>query len=688
MNLNFAFSPELPIWLIAVIAVFSGVLVLAGIWQGLRGAWVRALAWGLVVLAMLNPAALFEEREALKSVVAIVTDQSGSQKLDGRTEMTEAIRRALVERFGRLDQFELREVAASDQISVSTDVSTALFRTLRTALQDVPPDRVAGAVLITDGQVHDIPETLESIGINAPVHALVSGREDERDRRIVIGAAPRFGVVGESFEIEFTVVQTGFGNSGTPLAVAIYADGELLSVEAVAPNSPASFVSEIPHGGKNIVELRVETDSREITDVNNRAFVTINGIRENLRVLLVSGEPHAGERTWRNLLKSDPSVDLVHFTILRPPEKQDGTPINQLSLIAFPTRELFVQKIDEFDLIIFDRYRRRGVLPLLYFENIAEYVRNGGALLIAAGPELGETGSIAGPLMDVMPAMPDGTKYEARFKPQISDEGLKHPVTRNLDGWQADGPKWGDWFRVVGSEDVKGNVVMSGRNDAPLLVLNRSGEGRVALFLSDHPWLWARGFDGGGPHVQLLRRAAHWLMKEPELDEERLTATSNGKKVVVERQSLGDDPGEVTLSGPDGKEYKVPLVAVEAGLWRGEVEVESFGLYSARQDEFTALSNVGPPNPREYGDVVSTTSLLEPVLEAANGSARRASTSDMPRIVPIRVGAHASGQGWIGFENTRSSLLKGVSRIPLFSGLLGLALLLSIVAAMWAREGR
>lgn len=688
MNLNFAFSPELPMWLIIAIASISGVLVLAGLLQGLRGSVVRLFAWALVVLALFNPAALFEEREALKSIVAVVIDQSGSQKLDGRLEMTEEIRASLVERFGRLDQFEVREITASDQISASTDVSTALFRTLRTALQDVPPDRVAGAVLITDGQVHDIPDTLGAIGMNAPVHALITGSDDERDRRVLIIAAPRFGVVGESFEIDFTIVQSGFGNDSTPLAVSIHADGELLSVEAIIPNAPASFVSEIPHGGKNIIELRVEADSREITDVNNRAFVTINGIRENLRVLLVSGEPHAGERTWRNLLKSDPSVDLVHFTILRPPEKQDGTPINQLSLIAFPTRELFVQKIDEFDLIIFDRYRRRGVLPLLYFENIASYVRDGGALLIAAGPELGEIGSIAGPLADIMPAMPDGNRTEARFKPMISEDGEKHPVTRKLDGWREDVPQWGDWFRVIGSQDIKGNVVMSGADDSPLLVLDRADEGRVALFLSDHPWLWSRGFDGGGPHVQLLRRAAHWLMKEPELDEERLTATSNGRKVVVERQSLGDDPGQATLVGPEGKEYTITLNPADAGLWRGEIEVESFGLYAANHDDLTALTHVGPANPREYGDVISTAGKLGPVLEAAKGSARRASGDDVPRIVPIRVGANASGQGWIGLENTKSSLLRGVNRVSLFSGLLGLALLLSIVSAMWMREGR
>jgi hypothetical protein len=687
MDINFAFTPQLPLWLSIAISVLITVLVLIGILRSVRGAWVRAVAAALLVLALFNPAMLFEEREPLKSVIAVVVDKSGSQKLAGRDAMTESVRAEIVNRFGELEDFDVRIVDSGDLVSQSSDVSTALFRTLKTAFQDVASDRIAGALLITDGQVHDIPPTLESIGFQAPVHALVTGTEDERDRRAVIESAPRFGVVGEPFAIDYRIVTSGYDNSDEILNVTIFADGEPIRTEAIQANQPAKFLSEIPHGGKNIIEIRVDSTEDEITDINNRAFVTINGIRENLRVLLISGEPHAGERTWRNLLKSDPAVDLVHFTILRPPEKQDGTPINQLSLIAFPTRELFVQKIDEFDLIIFDRYRRRGVLPLLYFENIARYVRDGGALLIAAGPELGDSGSIASPLVDVMPAMPDGTRQEEPFKPLVSELGLKHPVTRNLDGWQKEDPKWGRWFRLVGSTQVTGNVVMTGKDDSPLLVLERAGEGRVALFLSDHAWLWARGFEGGGPHVQLLRRAAHWLMKEPELDEERLNASSDAKKVVIERQTLGDKPEPALLSGPGLGGRPVEFEQVDEGLWRGETEVDEFGLYTAVNGDLRALTHVGPPNPREFGEVVSTTELLRPVLEASRGSVRR-TESGLPRIVSVRSGATASGPNWIGFDNTGASLLKGVSRLPLFSGLLGLALLIVALSGMWAREGR
>ena len=198
---------------------------------------------------------------------------------------------------------------------------------------------------------------------------------------------------------------------------------------------------KIEHGGPNVVELEVEALPDELTAINNKAVLTIEGVRDKLKVLLVSGEPHAGERTWRNLLKSDANVDLVHFTILRPPEKQDGTPINELSLIAFPTADLFGRKIKEFDLIVFDRYSNQSVLPLIYFDNIVRYVREGGALMLAAGPDFARPeGLYYSPLGRIAPARPDGSLTEHAFRAAITEDGAKHPVTRGLPGADQDRP--------------------------------------------------------------------------------------------------------------------------------------------------------------------------------------------------------------------------------------------------------
>ena len=690
MNWTLSFAPSLSLPIILVVAGIAAIFVGFGLYQGLRGAWLRAATFIALVAALFNPVVMVEERDPLKSVIVMVVDESDSQKLSNRAKQTDDAVKSLSSTLNKFDRFEIRKIIARSNASADEDATTALFAALKSALQDVPPEQVAGAVFITDGRVHDIPKSIKSLGFDAPVHALITGSKDDRDRRLVIEKAPRFGIVGEPQELVFQVEDHNLPESDLA-DVRVLIDGEFYSTERVRTGRSVSLIFDVPHGGKTIIELNVENAGNEITLVNNRAFAVLEGIRENLRVLLVSGEPHAGERTWRNLLKSDASVDLVHFTILRPPEKQDGTPINQLSLIAFPTRELFIEKIDEFDLIIFDRYRRRGVLPVLYFDNIARYVEDGGAILVASGPEYADNTSIyQTPLSPVLPAVPDGSVSETPFHATISDAGKKHPVTRNLPGNEVSPPQWSRWFRQINSAQTRGDVIMSGANGQPLLVLDRPGEGRIAMLLSDHVWLWARGFEGGGPHVQLLRRLSHWLMKEPELDEEALRATAKSNTLHITRQTMSDEAGTVTVITPTGAQMEVPLKSTGDGQWEAEVEFKELGLYQIANGELRALAHMGPTNPREYAKVTSTTNTLQPLVADAGGLVKRVDTSAiaLPRIVPMRPGSRRSGRDWMGFHTTNASVLLGITQVPLFGGLLGLALLLGLLAAMWTREGR
>ena len=448
------------------------------------------------MLALANPSITREDREPLTSVAVVVIDKSPSQDFGDRQQQTEAARAALAERLGRMPGVEVRFVEAG-QADGETD-GTRLFTALSSALSDVPHDRVAGAIFITDGRVHDVPGEAAALGFAAPVHGLITGHKNERDRRVVLVTTPRFGIVGQTQTITFRVEDQGA--PAMPAQVTVRRDGETIENRNVRAGASVSVNVPIPHAGPNIVEIEASPLDGELTEVNNRAVVSIDGVRDKLRVLLVSGEPHAGERTWRNLLKSDASVDLVHFTILRPPEKQDGTPINELSLIAFPTRELFQQKINEFQLIIFDRYARQGVLPIIYFDNIARYVRAGGAVLVAAGPDYASQTSIwRTPLDVILPAEPSGRMTDGAFRAQLTDLGKRHPVTRGLEGADQDPPHWSRWFRLVDTRATKGTAVMHGPDNKPLLLLSREGEGRVALLLSDHIWLWARGYEGGGP---------------------------------------------------------------------------------------------------------------------------------------------------------------------------------------------
>src|SRR6266581_309990 len=688
MQYGIAFTPLVPslvLWIaVASIALIAGLLLLGRA----RGAAVRVTALALILMALANPSFTREDREPLSSVAAVVIDKSPSQNFGERNRETAKAQEALVDSLKKIKGLEVRVVEAG-QADGETD-GTRLFGALSSVLSDVPVDRVAGAFLITDGRVHDIPANAAALGFQAPVHALITGRKDERDRRIAISAAPRFGIVGQAQTITYRLDDQGV--SGDRAKIVVRRDGEVINERTVQSGQTVNVEIDIKHAGPNIVEIEASPLDNELTQVNNRAVVAIDGVRDKLRVLLVSGEPHSGERTWRNLLKSDASVDLVHFTILRPPEKQDGTPINELSLIAFPTRELFQQRINDFQLIIFDRYARQGVLPLIYFDNIARYVREGGAVLVAAGPDYATPGSIwRTPLDVILPAEPSGETTDRPFHARLSEQGKRHPVTRDLDGANSDPPHWSRWFRLVDTRNPNGTVVMHGPDDKPLLVLSRQGEGRVALLLSDHIWLWARGYEGGGPHLDLLRRLSHWLMKQPDLEEEALRLSSHGRELTIERQTMADSVDPVIVTSPSGQTRTVTLGASEPGVWRADVPAGELGLWRASDGKLTALTNIGPANPREFAEVTSTTDVLGPLTAATGGDARRvadASGVTVPRVLPVRSSETFKGEDWIGLKMRDASVVRGIGVLPVFAGVLGLLLLLSSVAATWLREGR
>ncbi|MCF2525507.1 hypothetical protein [Bradyrhizobium sp. G127] len=687
MQYGIAFAPLVPtlvLWLgLAAIIVIAAVLLFARA----RGAAVRVAALALILLALANPSFTREEREPLSSVAAVVIDKSPSQNFGERTRETNEARDALVARLKDIKGLEVRVVEAG-QADGETD-GTKLFSAVTSALSDVPTDRVAGAFLITDGRVHDIPANAGAIGFNAPVHALITGRSNERDRRIAIVAAPRFGIVGQNQTITYRLDDQGVTNESA--RVTVRRDGDVLSERAVRSGEQVSVTLDIPHAGPNIIEIEASKLDGELTPVNNRAVVSIDGVRDKLRVLLVSGEPHSGERTWRNLLKSDASVDLVHFTILRPPEKQDGTPINELSLIAFPTRELFQQKIHEFQLIIFDRYARQGVLPISYFDNITRYVRAGGAVLVSAGPDYASPTSIwRTPLDAILPAEPTGVSEKA-FTARLSDLGKRHPVTRGLEGANSEPPHWSRFFRLVDTRNPTNPPIMEGADGKPLLLLSRQGEGRVALLLSDHIWLWARGYEGGGPHLDLLRRMSHWLMKQPDLDEEALRLKVEGHDLVVTRQTMADTVQPVTITSPSGTTRQVTLTASEPGEWRASTGADELGLWQATDGDLKALINVGPINPKEFAEVTSTTEALRPLLQTTGGDVRRVADGgsiDLPRVLPVRASTVFRGEGWLGVKMRDASVVRGIGVLPIFAGLIGLLLLLGAFASTWLREGR
>ncbi len=707
MSWSIDFAPVLPapvFWGAVAIAV---LLVIYLFMRRSRGAALRALALAALIAALANPTLREEQRESLKNEAIVVVDESASQTLGDRKAQTAAVKTALEEKLKKIPNLTVKWVPAS-RPGDTTAPGTHLFADLNKALADTPPDRLAGVIMLTDGEVHDVPASAAALGFDAPVHALLTGAPDEFDRRIQILKAPRYGIVGQSRDIEVVVRETG-KNSGTsePVTLNVRREGRPDEHITTAIGRPVTVEMPFPHAGQNILEVELDTAPGELTPANNRAVIAAEGVRENLRVLLVSGEPHAGERTWRNLLKSDAAVDLVHFTILRPPEKHDGTPINQLSLIAFPTRELFSEKINDFDLIIFDRYQHRGLLQLAYYDNIARYVEDhGGALLVAAGDDYaGDFSLFRTPLSPVLPAVPTGRVLSEPFKATLTEDGRKHPVTDELSGagTATTPPTWGRWFRQVEVRPEHGRVLMDGAEGEPLLILDHKGKGRVALLTSDQAWLWARGYDGGGPHSDLLRRLSHWLMKEPDLEEERLIATAKGLHLTLERRSMGDTVGPVTLSGPGGETSQVTLQKAGDGVWRGSVDVKIPGLYKAQtkadSGELTAVAHAGIDDPIEMSEVTATDAKLQPITDATGGgifwtsssaaaTRKNPSAVDVPRISMLANAKVLAGSGWLGLKDREAYVTRGVKLTPMFTGFTALSALLLLIALAWWREGR
>ena len=666
-------APLVPLWILAVAAPAVAGLV----WRGRRrGMWLRLVPAAALLLGLANPRLASEQGAPLNDVAVILVDDSPSMAVGDRSRQRDETLARLTDRLKGLANLEVRVERLRPP--AGRDEGTRLFSMLDRVVADIPRSRLAGVVMITDGQVHDVPDKPD---LGAPLHVLLAGHKDERDRRLVVEQAPGYGVVGNSVSLSFRVDDPGQEGRA---ALTIRRDGGAASTLSVPLNQSTRMDFPVEHAGPNIVELSVAAVPGELTESNNRAAVAVNGIRDRLRVLLVSGEPHAGERTWRNLLKADPSVDLVHFTILRPPEKDDRTPLKDLALISFPVRELFEEKLHGFDLIIFDRYRRRSVLPSVYYKNIADYVKGGGALLMAVGPEFaGPESSFSTALADILPAAPDGQVIEQSFLPRVTELGRRHPVTAALPGGESDPPRWGSWMRLIGSRPSSAaTTVMEGPEGKPLLVLAHMGDGRVAQLMSDTVWLWARGWDGGGPQAELLRRLAHWLMREPDLEEEQLAAEIQGDRLKIRRRSLQAEGAGLEVTRPDGTTAEVQ---VAGGAGAAEMPVDQPGLWRVSDGRHVALAAAGTLNPLEMSDLRATPEKLKPVVEASGGGWRWI-VDGLPELHRTGPGSATAGPGWFGLRANGERVVTSVRDIALAPAWLMLILGFGGLVLTWWRE--
>jgi hypothetical protein len=679
MTGSIIFDPLVPYAILIVLGIIVIAGLLLALWRGLRGWALRGCAGLVVLLALSGPSFQQEDRSPLSDIVLMIEDKTASQELGERAETSSASADTIAAQIAARENTELRRITVTDG---EGDTGTQLLTALTDALAQEPRGRIAGILAVSDGQIHDGDLAID---LPAPLHLLQSGKSSDWDRRLTISNAPAFAIIGEPVTLGVRIDDIGAApESGRTVPIDISIDGAPAQRFNVPLGQDLELPVTLPHSGRNVIQFTSPAIDTELTDRNNTALIQINGVRDRLRVLLVSGDPHAGGRTWRHLLKSDSSVDLVHFTILRPPGKQDGVPVSELSLIAFPTRELFLEKINDFDLIIFDRYKRRGILPTLYLDNIVNYVEQGGAVLVAAGTDFASADSIyRSPLASIIPGEPTARVLEEAYRPAVTDLGNRHPVTTNLP---SDGD-WGRWLRQIEVNATSGDTLMEGIDGRPLLILDRVGEGRVALLASDHAWLWNRGYEGGGPQLELLRRLGHWMMKEPELEEEALTATANGQSMRILRRTLGETIPEVTITGPDGTVTTMQLDPTVGGQFEGTFEGPEIGLYRLANGDQETVIGLGPAAPQEFINTIATGDILAPLITSTRGGIHRLEDG-LPTIRNVREGRPASGRGWIGLTPRNAFEVRDVRLTPLMPGWLVLLLSALFIVGAWMREGQ
>lgn len=678
-------QPMLPPVVLAVLGGVFLALVVWGVFKRARGALWRALPVTVALMVLAGPRAVIEQRHPINDVAVIVVDDSGSMGIAGRSQqadsavvsVTDALRAQNID--GRVSHGGKTAPAASG--------GTHLMGAVAEAVSDVPRSRLAGVITVTDGEVHDAPNEGKSpLPAGVPFHALIVGHRHESDRRVSIEQAPAYGLVGQTVTIT-AKVDNPAETAGAALPLTVSIDGGAPETLSAPLGTAVTIPVTLHHAGQTLVDVAVPLLPGELTASNNRAAVVINGVRDRLKVLLVSGQPHSGERAWRALLKSDPNVDLIHFTILRPPSKDDGTPLNELALIPFPTKELFQDKLKDFDLVIFDRYSPSAIMPLNFFNNIVAYVQGGGAVMVAAGPEFADPGSLANTaLSTILPAYPRGREDDGAFRPQLSDLGHRHPVTDDLVAPQG----WGRWLRHTPVVQRRGHTVLATPSGNPLLILDSVEKGRVGLLLSDSLWLWAKGWDGGGPHAELVRRLSHWLMQEPELEEDALTLRADAGQLKIIRQSLTDLPPEsltATVTAPDQSQQTVSLHAASAGRAEATVPAPQPGVWKVEAAGKSAVTAVRSADPLEDRDLVATDSRLLPLATTTGGGVFWLEDG-IPAIRAVSPGAATRGASWMGLRVNGDHAVTGVRSEPVIPVWLALALIVGGLVMAWWREGR
>jgi len=671
------FYPLININFLIALMILSLIVIFIGFKLKAPGNIFRAILLFLIILSISNPTIISENRENIPDTVAVVLDLSPSQDINNRKDIAQKTYNNIKNELEKINNLDVRLK------TINGERGSKIFEPLNSMIGDVPAERLAGAIIITDGQISDTPALLDNFNFKSPINVLLTGNKEEKDRRLIIESSPRFGIVGEEINIDIKVEDISASNPNA--LVSINMNDEIEQSRSIPIGEIVTITMPLERAGITSLNIEVEAGKEELTLQNNKAVVEINAIRERLKVMLVSGEPNMGLRSWRNLLNSDPSVDLIHFTILRPPNKQDLTPVGELSLIPFPSRELFQANLNDFDLIIFDQYHLRGILPQFYLKNVVEYVVNGGALLDASGPSYAGPYSLSlSPLQNILPTEPTGDVVLQEFIPIMTDYGERHPVTADLKDNTSN--NWGPWYRMVEGITVAGDVLLEGPESRPLLVLNRVGQGRVAQILSDQSWVWTKPGSNKGPQADLLRRLVHWLMKEPELEENELSARMDDNTILITKNSLILDNKPIISISPDNTKTEIILEDIGKGKQIGKILSPQEGTWKFSSGNSKISLIVGNSNSSEYLDVRTTDNIVKPIVEFTSGSINWVNNENLPKIRHLPKSKLNENNNHIKLVKNEKYFVKSLQQSTLTPWYLVLILSLILLFLSWYRE--
>ncbi len=746
---------DLPAWALALAAAALAAAVVLG-WRGFRSEpaparrrallGLRVLAALLVFGLLLEPGLELLAQSRVRARVALLLDTSRSMGFPaspGGPSRMEEMLRWLAARQSELSQLAGRfqvdvytfdkELQPGDAAklasglsnpqgaaSLATGPSTDLLSALTGAAGAGSGGRpLAGILVASDGA--DNAELSEGVSaqtaqelqrLNAPVFALPIGGAAVKDLAIEKVRVDDFAFVRNQLAVDVTVSARGFPETDVP--VVIKREGQVVALKTIhiKPGQARyevklTFVPD--RTGKFALTASVPVYEGEALSTNNSKSFVLKVIRDRVRVLLVVGRPSWDVRFLRQLLKRDPNVDLISFFILRTPGDDTHSSQDELSLIPFPTTEIFQQQLKSFDLVLFQNFNHRPYRMSQYLDGIAAYVRDGGAFAMIGGDQSFSAGDYAQTAIEnILPVslLPPGAPSvdESLAQLRLTDAGRRHPMTELSQGLSQNDAAWGRLPRLpglntVGAARAGAQVLIEAQDGRPVLVVGEAGRGRTLALTTDSSWYWsfvAAGQELGPRAYETFWHAAiRWLVRDPALTPMRLQAEKQsfdpatdlpaldaqvrgsdygaaaGAQLSVQLVSADDGkPRPVTAgkAGPDGTAH-VQLPALPPGAYKATV--------TARRPDGTAIGEaeeafvVAPTGP-EMLQAAPRPDILQAIAEATRGKV-------------IDAGDNLNSLPWRDPE--RVEVGQRLSK-PLWDKIWVLALLCAVVGVEWTLRRR